>query len=76
MQIEILINGGVTVLLSPENPMEEELIKSLMKQENVITEFRSPVTVINKTFRNGMVIGKKSGTSISKLDELEVIKED
>lgn len=59
MQVEFLVNGGVSLLLSPENEMEEALIKQLMKQQNDITEIRSSVMVLNKTFRNGILIGKK-----------------
>lgn len=60
MQIEFLLNGGVSLILSPENAMEEELLKGLMKQQNDINEFRTSLQVLNKTFRNGIVIGKKS----------------
>jgi hypothetical protein len=59
MQIEFLLNGGVSLILAPENQMEEELLKGLMKQQNDITEFRSSIVVLNKTFRNGIVVGKK-----------------
>lgn len=60
MQIEFLVNGGVSLLLAPENEMEEQLLKQLTKQSNDITEIRTAVTVINKTFRNGILIGKKT----------------
>lgn len=60
MQVEFLVNGGVSLLLSPENEMEEALLKQMMKQANDITEIRSSVMVLNKTFRNGILIGKKS----------------
>ena len=76
MQIEILTNEGVTFLLSPETPLEEELIKALMKQDNGITEFRSPVTVINKTFRSGVVIGKKSSPILIKEAGNLIMKDD
>jgi hypothetical protein len=60
MQVETIVNGGISLILSPETPLEEELIKGLMKQINDIQEFRTPQTILNKTFRNGIVIGKKS----------------
>jgi hypothetical protein len=60
MQVEFIVNGGVSIIFSPDNQMEEELIKGLMKQHNEIQEFRTAVTILNKTFRNGIVIGKKS----------------
>lgn len=59
MQIEFLVNGGVSLLLSPENEMEEALLKQMMKQDNELTEIRTSVVVLNKTFRNGVLIGKK-----------------
>jgi hypothetical protein len=58
MQIEVLVSDGVTVVLSPENEMEEALLKQLMKQSNDITEIRSTVMLLNKTYRSGIVIGK------------------
>lgn len=67
MQVEFIINGGVSLILAPDNPMEEELLKGLMKQQNDITEFRSSVIILNKTFRNGIVIGKKSSDIVSTL---------
>lgn len=62
MQVEFLVNGneGVSLLMAPENPMEEELIKQLLKQQNDITQIRTAVVVLNKTFRNGIFIGKKT----------------
>jgi len=67
MQVEFIINGGVSLILAPDNPMEEELLKGLIKQQNDITEFRSSVILLNKTFRNGIVIGKKSSDIVSTL---------
>lgn len=59
MQLEFLVNGGVSLLLSPENEMEEQLLKQLFKQENDIHEIRSSVVVVNKTYNNGLLISKK-----------------
>lgn len=59
MQVEFLVNGGVSLLLSPENEMEEALLKQMMKQQNDLTEIRTAVTVLNKTFRNGVLVGKR-----------------
>lgn len=60
MQVEFLVNGGVSLLLSPENEMEEQLLKQLMKQQIDLTEIRSAVQVLNKTFRSGVLISKKA----------------
>jgi hypothetical protein len=60
MQIEFLVNGGVSLLIAPDNEMEEALLKQMMKQRNDITEIRTTVHVLNKSFRNGILIGKKT----------------
>lgn len=60
MQYEFVVNGGVSIVLAPENEMEEHLLKQLMKQNNDIQEIRTTITVLSKTFKNGLVIGKKT----------------
>ena len=62
MQYEFVVNGGVSILLVPENEMEEHLLKQLMKQDNDLQEIRTTITVLSKTFKNGLIIGKKSPT--------------
>jgi hypothetical protein len=62
MQVEFIVNGGVSLLFAPENEAEEALLKQMMKQDNDINEIRSAVTVLSKTFRNGVLICKKSAT--------------
>lgn len=59
MQIEFLVNDGVSLLLAPENEMEEALLKQMMKQKNEITEIRMAVHVLNKTYRGGILIGRR-----------------
>ena len=60
MKIETIVNGGVTLVLSPENEMEEAALKQLMNQDNDITEIRTGAMVLNRTFNSGIVIGKKA----------------
>ena len=61
MQTEFILDNGVlSLLLIPENTLEEELIKSLVKQDNVIQQSRSGITVLNKTLANALVISKRS----------------
>ena len=62
MQVEFIVNGGVSLLFAPENEAEEALLKQMMKQDNDINEIRTAVTVLSKTFRNGVLICKKSAT--------------
>ena len=64
MQVEFVLNGRVTLLLIPENPMEEEVIKQLMKQDNELSEIRGGATVLNRTLTSGMVITKKSSANV------------
>jgi len=64
MQVEFVLNGRVTLLLIPENLMEEEVIKQLMKQDNELSEIRGGATVLNRTLSSGMVITKKSSASV------------
>lgn len=60
MKTEFIVNGGVTLMLIPDNEAETELLKLLCKQDNSITELRSAVHVLNMTFKSGIVIGKKN----------------
>jgi hypothetical protein len=62
MQVEFIVNGGVSLLFAPENEAEEALLKQMMKQDNDLNEIRSAVTVLSKTFRNGVLICRKSAT--------------
>jgi hypothetical protein len=70
MQVEFLVNDSVSLLLSPENEMEEALLKQMLKQKNELTEIRTAVTVLNRTIRNGLLIGKKVAGFVPKDDGL------
>ena len=59
MQVEFIVNGGVSLLLAPENDSEEALLKQLVKQHNEINEIRTNIIVLNKTFKNGLLIARK-----------------
>jgi len=69
MQVEFLINGGVSLLLSPESDMEAELLKALSKQTNDIFEIRTSIIVLNKTFKAGVLIGKKNSSATNAIDK-------
>jgi len=60
MRVEIVSNGEMTMVIVPENEMEEMQLKQLLKQDNQIVEARSNVVILNKTYPNSLVIGKKS----------------
>jgi hypothetical protein len=60
MKYEFLVNeGSVGLILCPENEMEEQLLKGLVKQPLDIVEIRTAVTVVNKTLKGGVMIKKK-----------------
>lgn len=71
MITDILIGGNkqVTLVISPENEMENEALKLLMKQNNEIIEIRNPVTIFGKTIPAGIAINQKSPTKESKPNE-------
>ena len=56
MKIQSIINGSITIVLEPENGLEEELLKALTKQTCVITEVRTPVTVLGRTIRGSVLL--------------------
>jgi hypothetical protein len=75
MQVEFILNGGVSLVLCPESEAEEALLKQLMKQENDLIEARSSIMIMNKTFRNALVITRK-GHAKSALDNNDQAQEE
>lgn len=71
MKVEFVVNGGVTVVLCPENSMEEELLKVLVKQNNELIEIRSPVNILSKTIRGSVLICKKESFKEPISEELQ-----
>jgi len=59
MHINILVNGTVSLVLSPDNEMEEEVLKALCKQDNAINEIRQSINVVNTTLSKGIIISSK-----------------
>lgn len=59
MQAQFLLNGSVSLVLSPDNDAEEALIKLLLKQDNDIVQIRANINVLNKSYNNGIVIAAK-----------------
>ena len=60
MKIETIVNGGVTLVIIPENDLDEAMLKQLTKQDNEITEIRSRAMVLSRSFDAGLVIGRKA----------------
>ena len=48
------------LVLSPDTVLEEELLKTLVKQDNTLVQARGGITVFNRTLANALLIGKKS----------------
>lgn len=62
MNINALVNkdGGVVLAISPENDMEKEILKSLMKQDNMIHEVRGSLSIFNHPIRDSILIASKT----------------
>lgn len=61
MHVEFLIgDDGVCLVMSPEGALEEELLKTLIKQDNTMQLARAGITVFNKTLGNALIVAKKS----------------
>ena len=75
MLTDFIVNSsGVSLILTPENSMEEELLKQLTKQDNSIVEIRTAVPLINKSVQSGIMIGKKTNKKEEE-DKADGIKE-
>lgn len=56
MKTEFVLNGQLSLVLIPENPMETEMLKQLGKQRLEAVEIKNPVQIINKTVKDGLII--------------------
>lgn len=63
MEVEIVINGGVTLILIPKGEMEEKLLEQLASQTNEVTVIKNGTRILNKTIALGVVIGKKGNNA-------------
>lgn len=59
MKAHIIVNGSVTLAISPENKLEEEALKQLMKQNNETIEIRTSQHILNKNVSVGSLIIQK-----------------
>jgi len=59
MKIDCLINGQIKLVIHPENDMETEVLKQLMKQDNTLSEIRSSVQILGKTITHAIMIERK-----------------
>jgi hypothetical protein len=56
MKIETVTNGCVRLIVQPENEMEEQILKMLSKQENVVQEVRNTMHLLAKPIPIGSLI--------------------
>ncbi len=68
----MIVNGSIQILLAADTEMEEAILKQFCKQQNEITEVRTPVTILNKTISHAVLIGKES----NKVEEEKIKGED
>lgn len=71
MKTEAVVNGGISIIIVAENPMEEELLKALAKQQNDITQINSNIMILNKSIVSGIIIGKRLLGNMDKNDSQE-----
>tara|TARA_R110002126_G_scaffold195401_1_gene343286 strand:- start:365 stop:580 length:216 start_codon:yes stop_codon:yes gene_type:complete len=70
MKIDCLINGQIKLVIHPENDMETEVLKQLMKQDNMLSEIRSSVQILGKTITHAIMIERKPQELLSsKIEE-------
>jgi hypothetical protein len=76
MKVETVVNGHVTTVLIPENPMEEHILKALAKQDNDVTELRGTMHVLGKNIPQGsVVVTLKDKSNIKSLEETKTHEE-
>jgi hypothetical protein len=56
MKVHIVANGTVQLVVSPEDKMEEEALKKLMKQQNEIVVTHSAHVILGKNLNVGSLI--------------------
>jgi hypothetical protein len=60
MKVECVINGQVRMIIYPENEMETEIIKQLMKQDNTLMEVRSSIQLLGKNIHHAMIVERRN----------------
>jgi len=70
MKCQILVNGTVAFVLTPESEVEKEALKQLCTQDNDIIELRNTVMIIGHNISGGVFIGKRGGFQVEKSPEM------
>lgn len=60
MKVECIINGQVRMIICPENDMEAEVLKQLMKQDNQLSEIRSTIQIVGKSISHAIMIERRT----------------
>jgi len=68
MKVDCIINGQIRLIICPENDMETEVLKQLMKQDNTLTEIRSSIQIVGKSISHAIMIERKTPEQNSKDD--------
>jgi len=69
MQVDTFVNsdGEVSMLISADTPLDEEILKKVAKQvttgSSIMIEVTSAITIFNKNSK-GLLIGKKNGNGV------------
>jgi hypothetical protein len=69
MKTHIIINDNVSISITPENEMEVEAFKILMKQNNEVIQIRETQYIFSKKIGIGSIIIQKE-VNQNKLEEI------
>lgn len=72
MEVEIVVNGDVTLVLIPKNSTEEELVKELAGQDNEISLIRGGTNILSKSIPTGIIVRKKTQPIDIKSEDEEI----
>jgi hypothetical protein len=71
MKIQTIVNGTITMVIEPENTMEEEILKALLKQGGALHEVRTPLVVLGKTIRGSVLICSETSSEGTLIPSIE-----
>ena len=71
MEVEVVVNGGVKLVIIPQNEMEQKLLEELTNQDNDLVLAKEGIRIVDKQVPQGLIIQKKKGKSASEEDTEE-----
>jgi len=72
MKVETVCNGKVTLIITPETSLDEEILKSILQQKNEIVEIRGTAALVHKTISSGLLISSTESNIVDKNKDSEV----